>query len=487
MDDGCRTHQEAIRGGCRATPSDGHGCGHESARAPGLDWSCGVSVLVVSGEPRLRRLLHGSLAPRFALVETAGDAATAEALLARCHFDLLISALHLPERPAPEWVRELRSRGTTLDVLFVAKHNDPEGAAGVLDDGRSCLIVEPFEAEQLLVAVRRCTTGRKAPHGRRTPCVEGQRNRPEDLIVGASAPIRRLCRLIERVAPTPSTLLVQGETGTGKDVAARAIHANSGRSGSFVAVNCGALPRDLLESELFGHVKGAFTGAHQTREGLFKHAHGGTLFLDEISEMPAPMQAKLLRVLEERTVRPVGTNQEIPVDVRIVAATHRDLEQQVAAGRFRGDLFYRLSVVALRVPTLRERAEDIALLARHFLAILAAAMGLPVPSYGDAELQRLGRYAWPGNVRELRNVIERSLLLDCLPSGCLREAPVDAPSLHQDEPCDLRLATLEQRHIRSVLQRVNGNKSQAARQLGISRKTLERKVKAWADQSPTGV
>lgn len=253
------------------------------------------------------------------------------------------------------------------------------------------------------------------------------------------------------------------------------------RSGSFVALNCGGMSAELLESELFGHVKGAFTGAQQAREGLFSYAKGGTLFLDEIGEMPMSMQVHLLRVLEERTVRPVGSNSEIPVDVRIIAATNRDLAREVEAGNFRQDLYYRLNVLSIRMPSLRERKEDIDVLARHFLQTLSAELGVEPPSFGPAELSRLRAYHWPGNVRELKNVIERCLLLGSTPEHCLSGVAMTS-HLPQQTAADgdsLRLEEVEKQHILMVLEQQQGNKSAAARLLGVSRKTLERKMKAW--------
>ena len=297
-------------------------------------------------------------------------------------------------------------------------------------------------------------------------------------LVGNCASMHEVCAVIQRIAPMPSTVLIEGESGTGKELAARAIHAQSGRPGGFVAINCGAVSPDLLESELFGHVKGAFTGAHQAREGLFGFAQGGSLFLDEIGELPLAMQAKLLRVLEERTVRPVGGNEQVPVDVRIIAATNRTLSAEVAAGRFREDLFYRLNVVAVRLPPLRERRDDVVVLARHFLGRLSAELGIPAPEWDGWDLDQLCRYDWPGNVRELRNVIERCLLLGRRPGRCLGESQGGGSDSTQDEP-DLSLAGVERSHILRVLEVAAGNKSEAARRLGVSRKTLERKLKAW--------
>jgi DNA-binding NtrC family response regulator len=300
-------------------------------------------------------------------------------------------------------------------------------------------------------------------------------------IVGESAAVRSLCGLIERVAATRATVLVEGETGTGKELVARAVHRQSGRSGPFVAVNCGSIAAELLESELFGHVKGAFTGAHAQREGLFCFAEGGTLFLDEIAEMPLAMQAKLLRVLEDRRVRPVGSDREVPVDARVVAATNRSLRAEVRGGRFREDLFFRLDVMTIRVPSLRERVEDIGLLAEHFSRTLARDLGLAPLPLDHRDVEALKAYPWPGNVRELRNVIERSLLLGRLPLDTLkaehRRELEDARPLHA---MDLDLAEVEKRYMLRMLEHVGGNKSEAARRLGVSRKTLERKLRHWA-------
>jgi len=276
----------------------------------------------------------------------------------------------------------------------------------------------------------------------------------------------------------PSTVLIEGKSGTGKELAARAIHEWSGRSGSFVPVNCGAISAELLESELFGHVKGAFTGAHQAREGLFSYANGGTLFLDEIGEMPLSMQAHLLRVLEEHNIRPVGSNREMAVDVRIIAATNRDLAEEVRKGNFREDLYYRLNVLSICMPSLQERMDDIPLLAQHFVNTLSAELGVTAPLLGEPEIAKLKAYNWPGNVRELKNVIERCLLLNKSPSQCMT-GPLSKSTPVVEDVDRLQLDYIERRHILRVLEQEKGNKSAAARLLGVSRKTLERKAQAW--------
>jgi len=287
-----------------------------------------------------------------------------------------------------------------------------------------------------------------------------------------------LCDVVKRVAPMPTTVLITGESGTGKELVARAIHRLSRRKGNFAAINCGAITAELFESELFGHTKGSFTGASQARDGLMSYAEGGTVFFDEIGEMPPLMQAKLLRVLEQRTIRPVGSNREVPVDIRVIAATNRDLNLAVEQGEFREDLYHRLNVVALRVPPLRERPDDIQVLGRYFLKGFSDKMGIQAPRIGDGEWLRLREYSWPGNVRELRNMVERCVLLNRLPSACLDGDAAEATGAGHDAE-DLSLESVERRHIHAVLELSGGNKSEAARRLGISRKTLERKLKRW--------
>ncbi|WP_295540779.1 sigma-54 dependent transcriptional regulator [uncultured Thiohalocapsa sp.] len=443
--------------------------------------SAGDAVLIVDDEPGMRSFLRRGLSRQFQLVETAADVEEAQALLNRCHFDLLIADIRLPGQSGLDWVRGLREQHGNLDVIFITANADLESAIGALRAGAADFILKPFRLEQLLSAALRCTERRSLVRENFLLQREAvQRNRIDGL-VGHCDPIKEVCSIIERIAPMRSTVLITGESGTGKELAARALHARSGRPGSFVPINCGAVSGELLESELFGHVKGAFTGAHQSREGLFSFAHGGSLFLDEIGELPLGMQAKLLRVLEEKTIRPVGGNQETPVDVRIIAATNRDLASEVQAGRFREDLFYRLNVVSVRLPALRERVDDMPDLIDFFLDHFSAELGLPRPQLGVDELALLSRYDWPGNIRELRNVIERSLLLGRPPSRCIaQDLPASEPA-SDPAPDDASLAAIEQCHILRVLDSCQGNKSAAARQLGISRKTLERKLKRWDD------
>jgi two-component system NtrC family response regulator len=302
-------------------------------------------------------------------------------------------------------------------------------------------------------------------------------------IIGDSPAMQEVFRVIGRLSRSNISVLINGESGTGKELVAHALHKHSPRSNQpFIAINTAAIPKELLESELFGHEKGAFTGAQSQHKGRFEQADGGTLFLDEIGEMPLSMQAHLLRVLEEKTIRPVGSNQEIPVDVRIIAASNRNLEQRVKEGEFREDLFFRLNVLNLQIPPLRDRIEDLKALSQYFIKTISANLGIKPSNLSDDELQALAEYRWPGNVRELKNVIERSLLLNSRVTDCIAGDTRPQRLAVTSSPSSSKLEDVEKHHILGVLQQHSGNKSAAARELGISRKTLERKVAGWTQQ-----
>ena len=437
------------------------------------------AVLIIDDEPGIRSFLQKGMEKRFGLVELADDIPTAIALTERCNFDLIIADIRLPGQSGVDWVTQLREQGGTMAVIFITAHASVDTAIDALRAGAADFILKPFRMDQIMASVERCMERQQLQ--RENVVLRREVEQLHDSgMVGQCQTMKNVCSVIKRIAPMPTTVLIEGESGTGKELAARAIHQWSGRSGSFVPINCGAITAELMESELFGHVKGAFTGAHQVREGLFTYANNGTLFLDEIGEMPLPMQVHLLRVLEEQTIRPVGSNRELPVDVRIIAATNRDLSEEVECGNFRQDLFYRLNVVTVRMPTLRERLEDIPDLVEFFMQKMAADMGVSPHHMGNRELVQLRSYTWPGNVRELKNVIERCLLLDQSPDQCLQGISVTGEVTGSIEGADvLLLEEIEKRHILKVLDMEGGNKSAAARLLGVSRKTLERKVQAW--------
>ena len=437
------------------------------------------SVLIVDDEPGIQSFFLRGLTSRFDLIETAGDVKTASALLERCHFDLIISDIRLPDRTGVEWVTELRDKGNLTPVIFITAYASLETAIDALRVGAMDFILKPFRLEQILAAIDRCLETQQLRRENFVLRRQLEQHLEVGGIIGECEAVHSVCQIIRQVARMPSTVLIEGESGTGKELAARAIHELSQRKGNFVSVNCGAMTAELMESELFGHVKGSFTGAHQAREGLFAYANGGTLFLDEIGEMPLTMQVHLLRGLEEQRIRPVGSNRETPIDVRILAATNRELVQRVKEGLFRQDLFYRLNVLSIRLPPLRERGQDVDLLAHHFSKRLSGELGVNALPLDRAEIMRLQAYDWPGNVRELKNVIERALLLGIMPSQCLAGTPSGRklPVLKEEA---LLLEDVEKQHILRVLALEDSNKSAAARQLGISRKTLERKLNGWA-------
>lgn len=440
----------------------------------------GASILVVDDEPGMRNFLVRMLASRCRHVAEAADVATASKLLEATPFDLIILDNIMAGRSGLEWLEDLRGSGFYRDVILITAFADLETAIKALRAGAADFVLKPFRSNQILNAIARCLDrGRLMRENfvlrRELRAIPGA---ADPLMAGDSAATRAVRALIERVGPMPTTVLVTGESGTGKEVTARALHAVSPRAGKpFVPVNCAAIAPDIIESELFGHLKGAFTGAASSREGLFFYAQGGTLFLDEVGELPPSMQSKLLRVIEDKTVRPVGAEREIPVDVRLVAATNANLTEQVASGRFRQDLYYRLHVVNVHLVPLRERAADVAPLARLFMSELSAQLGVAPLELSDAVLAALTRYPWPGNVRELRNVIERSLILGDFPSDVV---PDDAeedgnPPVLGPESLD----AVEKTHMLKMLGEAGGNRAEAARRLGISRKTLDRKLKVW--------
>jgi len=354
---------------------------------------------------------------------------------------------------------------------------DLDTAIGALRAGAADFLLKPFSLALALNAIQRCFE-RAQLASENFVLRREVSSHASDVqgVIGQSEAMLKVCDRLKRIAPTPATVLLTGESGTGKEVAARAVHRMSGRCGPFVPVNCAAIAGELLESELFGHVKGAYTGAQQSREGLFYYARGGTLFLDEVSEMPAAAQAKLLRALEERRIRPVGSEQEVDVDVRVIAASNRDLKAEVAGQRFRQDLYYRLQVLEVTLPPLRERPDDIAPLVAHFMAQLAPGLGVPPLLLDARTLARMDDYDWPGNVRELRNLVERSLILGWFDIGPEPESNGPAATVAS---LDETLEAVEKRHILAVLAACDGNKSEASRRLGISRKTMDRKCQAW--------
>jgi DNA-binding NtrC family response regulator len=443
------------------------------------------SILVIDDEPGMRNFLVKTLLPRCHTVMDAGSAEEGADILREHHVDLIILDISLPGRNGVSWLKELREQGFSGQVILITAFADLDTAIGALRAGASDFILKPFRVPQILNAVKHCyESSRLARENYVLRHTLSVKNDGGSGLVGSSPVMTSLSQSLGRVAAVNSTVLLLGESGTGKELVARALHTLSHRAqGPFVPVNCASMSPELIESELFGHAKGAFTGATKARDGLFYYAQGGTLFLDEVAELPLPLQATLLRALEDLKIRPVGSTQLLPVNVRIIAATNRSLKEEVAAGRFRKDLYYRLQVVEITLPPLREHKEDIAELVAHFMAQLVPVLGVAPLSIASAEMDYLMQYDWPGNARELRNLIERSLILGTLNVSALysmgqRSAPTALTPTQDRRATDLQ--TLEKQHIRSVLDSVQGDKTRAAELLGISRRTLERRYAEWA-------
>ncbi len=449
-------------------------------------------ILVVDNEPKMRRILELSLKNLGHEVVQAADGREALAAIERGAFDLVLSDLRMPNMDGIALLEALRERDEDVPVIVLTAYGTIETAVAAMKLGAVDYILRPFEIETIELAVSRVLAMRAVQ--RENHFLRDELARGWGGFIGTSAPMQRLYELIDQVAPARSNVFVVGETGTGKELVARALHEASGRSGLFVPINCAAIPAELLESELFGHAKGAFTGALRDRVGKCELSSGGTIFLDEITEMPLALQAKLLRVLQEGIIERLGSNASIPVDLRVVAATNRDPQAAVDEGLLRRDLYFRLNVVRIDVPLLRDRHGDIPLLAAHFLQKYARELGRPAPRLSEAALAQLERYAWPGNVRELENLMERAVVLcrgaevtlQHLPgeiAGTRAAAPVAEVEEAITAPADLSLKShveaLESRLIRAALERSGNNKAAAARWLDISERALWYKLKRY--------
>jgi DNA-binding NtrC family response regulator len=412
--------------------------------------------------------------------------------LGREVFDLVVADLNMHDLSGLDVLRHLRQASPDVEAILMTAYGTIESAVEAMKLGAFDFITKPFQAEEILLRVRNAVDKRRLRVEVHRLRAEVQNASSLDRIVGVSESIRRLLATVPRVGQTDSTVLITGESGTGKELIARAIHATSRRGhGPFVSVSCAALPEQLLENELFGHVKGAFTGALAARKGLLEEAQGGTFFLDEIGEAPLAIQTKLLRVLEERSIRRLGDNRSWPVDIRVVAATNRDLDVAVRDKTFREDLLYRLNVIRLHLPPLRDRRDDVPLLARHFLAAHCRQLARELDGFTPAALGALSRYTFPGNVRELSNVIEQAVALaagphielDDLPERVRHPFPVGgamaAVSAASPTPLEDAVEGVEQEQIRDALRATGWNISQAAIRLGISRNTLRYRIEKY--------
>jgi two-component system response regulator PilR (NtrC family) len=436
-------------------------------------------ILVVDDEQGVRDMLCIALRREGHVVRTAFSGEEAEKLLREDLFDLMITDLNMPGMDGLTLLGRSLEIAPDLATLVVTAFGSKESAIEAMRRGASNYVEKPFDMEEMRIYVSQALE-------RRTLQDENRRLRntltDKYQLIGSSSKMKEILSLVSRIAETASTVMISGESGTGKEMIARAIHYNSPRRDrAFVSINCGALPDELLESELFGHMRGSFTGATANKKGLFEVADGGTVFLDEVGEMSPAMQIKLLRVLQERTIRRVGGTDEIPVDVRVITATNQQLEEMVRERTFREDLFYRINVIPVRTPSLRERTDDIPELADHFLRKYGAQMGKRVEGFQPEALSALGRYRWPGNVRELENVIERAVALESTARVRPESLPMEvrlpqAPPRTDDDPAipsaglDLEehLEERRRRFMLDALERCDGVQSHAAKLLGMS-------------------
>jgi DNA-binding NtrC family response regulator len=450
-------------------------------------------ILIIDDDPSMLEMLRADLERRHYEVVTHTSPEAAIRQLADQDFSVVLSDISMRGMSGVDLCREVVALREDTPVIVMTAFASIESAVASIRAGAYDFVTKPFDPNDLALTLERALK-----HGALREELKRLRRAVSDLqpcdeMLGESLAMKKIRDVVTRVAETDATVLVTGESGTGKELVARAVHARSARaSGPFVAINCAAMPESLLDSELFGHVKGAFTDARAARPGLFVKASGGTLFLDEIGEMPIGMQAKLLRALQERRVRPVGGDVEVAFDVRIAAATNRDLEEEVEQRRFREDLFYRINVVHIHMPPLRQRDNDVLLLAQTFLQRCQNGGAARVVGIKRAAAERLTAYPWPGNVRELQNCIERALALaqfdhigiDDLPER-IRNFNSSRIALESGDPLTIvPMDEIERRYINRVLEALGGNKASAARLLGMDRRTLYRKLERWSNVTP---
>jgi len=441
-----------------------------------------MTVLVVDDEKNLRESLKRYLEMEKYTVVTAENGLAAQKKLGEMPMNAVIADLKMPGMDGLELLGWIRERGPSVPVIMISAHGEVEDAVEAMKLGAEDYLVKPFEPEELVLRLKRVIE-----HNHLRQLFE-MGKQEKGTIQGNAPAVEKIRRMALKIASTPSTVLITGESGTGKEVLARMIHSHSDRrEAPFMAINIGGVPEALVESELFGHEKGAFTGASSLKKGLFELAATGTLFLDEIGEMPLHLQVKLLRVIQERRIQRLGGTDSIPIDVRIISATNRDLEEQIDQGAFREDLYYRLNVVHIPMPPLRERKEDIPLLAGAMLKDLNKKMGGKITAISPEGLKKLEEYFFPGNVRELENIIERAYIFtegDTISAESIELPRRGNPVLPEDEKNEEReeyftLKEVEKTHIHRVLHRWEGNKTKAAEELGISRKTLFNKIKEY--------
>ena len=449
------------------------------------------NVLVVDDEPKLCDLLSSALSQNDVHVFTASNGVQALAILEQEDIDLVISDWRMPGMDGPQLLAEVKQRYSHLPVIVMTAYSTVKNAVQSMRNSAYDYIAKPFDIDELDITVHKALQFRDILRDNARMRAELDQHQPFDSLMGDSPSFRRVLQAIDSVRDSSATILLTGESGTGKEMVARAIHKHGSRADKpFVAVNCAAIPEGLLESEMFGHRKGAFTGAVTDRVGRFMQADKGTLFLDEVGDMPLALQAKILRALQERVIEPVGDPRERKVDVRVIAATHKNLLEAVANKEFREDLYYRLNVFPIQLPALRERIEDIAPLARHFAHNLGATAGKRITGFSPDALQAMAEYNWPGNIRELQNCVERATIVATsstiedsdLPPYLFTAQPNQQCSVLESGPSvppdlEAALAEVEKAYILAALQQANGVQAAAAQLIGISERSFWYRLK----------
>jgi two-component system response regulator AtoC len=447
-------------------------------------------ILVVDDEANLRHMLQVVLRKQGYSVDEAPDGEKALAMAGQIPYDFILCDVRMPVLDGPEFLRRVQSAGIDATIIMMSAYGTVDTAVECMKMGAYDYISKPFKNDEIVLVLRKAEERERLKSENSRLRAEIEREYSFDGIIGKTPSMQEIFSLIRKVCDFKTTVLILGESGVGKELIARAIHFNSNRKKApFIALNCGAVPENLLESELFGHTKGAFTDAVADKSGLFEQADGGTLLLDEIGEMPSLLQVKLLRVLQECEIRPVGAGATRKVDVRVVSATSRDLVRDVAEGRFREDLFYRLNVFSITVPPLRERSEDIPFLANHFLEKYGERLGKTGVRLSSEATKIFLQYEWPGNVRELENTIERGLVLcdgdligvESLPATLLKGTSSTSSPIEPDDCLSLKRAgeRLEREYIRKALEKTGGNRTRASRILEISHRALLYKIKEY--------
>lgn len=442
-----------------------------------------TKILVIDDEDSMCNFMEIMLSKEGYQVDTANSGAEGISFLRERGYDLVITDLQMPEMSGIDVLREMRTFRKDQDLIVMTAYASVDTAIEAMKQGAVDYITKPFKVDEIKLAIEKSISRRNLVTENSNLKKQLQSDHSLDNFIGSSESVVALKKLVGLIAPSDATVLILGESGTGKDLVARAMHQHSPRAnGPFVTINCAALPENLLESELFGHKKGSFTGAIKDKDGLFKVADGGTFFLDEVGNTSMSIQVKLLRVLEDKKITPVGETKPIEVDVRLIAATNADLEEDVRANRFRADLFYRLNVIPVSIPPLRERLEDVDLLVKHFVTKYCQKSDVPYRQVDEEAMEILRRYPWPGNVRELENTIERAMLLGRSDSLGLEDLPErlsasESMDLVADTPpANPTLESIEKAYIHFVMSQTGGKKSEAAKILGIDASTLYRKI-----------